>query len=249
METGEFDQQLKRLDLLLDKCTQKYQEGMKLTDELLSKLDKSKPQKTEKSNGTGGLIVFNFKGNKKAKMPNSNYGTITPNNYGYTDLRGIFSDDNDLFLEIIFNGGVVTDEQLEKITAKANERVEIAEKVVEAGEKIISLSDANTKIVNAHSKVFGRIGTNNQKRFDSVARQYTTMDKTQAGYDLTTERRNDKYSAIRATLDSALANLRATAKTRKQQLDIKHEKLEKQLEKQLRKSKRSPRRNRKKATV
>lgn len=49
METGEFDQQLKRLDLLLDKCTQKYQEGMKLADELLSKLDKSKPQKTEKS--------------------------------------------------------------------------------------------------------------------------------------------------------------------------------------------------------
>ncbi|NET44850.1 hypothetical protein [Okeania sp. SIO2B3] len=49
METGEFEEQLKQLDLLLDKCTQKYQEGMKLTDELLSKLDKTKPQKTEKS--------------------------------------------------------------------------------------------------------------------------------------------------------------------------------------------------------
>ncbi|NET44849.1 hypothetical protein [Okeania sp. SIO2B3] len=191
--------------------------------------------------------MFNFKGNKKAKMPNSNHGTITPNNYGYKDLRDIFSDDNDLFLEIIFNGGVVTDEQLEKITAKADERVEIAEKVVEAGEKIISLSDANTKIVSTHSKVFSRIGTNNQKRFDSVARQYTTMDKTQAGYDLTTERRNDKYSNIRTTYDFAIANLRATAQVRRQQLDIKHEKLQKQLEKQLRNSKRSPRR--KKATV
>ncbi|NES64063.1 MAG: hypothetical protein F6K24_01770 [Okeania sp. SIO2D1] len=191
--------------------------------------------------------MFNFKGNKKAKMPNSNYGTITPNNYGYTDLRGIFSDDNDLFLEIIFNGGVVTDEQLEKIRNKTDERVEIAEKIAEAGDKLISLSDANTKIVSTHSKVFGRIGTNNQKRFTAVSNQYNSMDKTQSNYDLTTERRNDKYSNIRATYDFAIANLRATAKTRKQQLDIKHEKLQKQLEKQLRKSKRSPRR--KKVTV
>lgn len=88
--------------------------------------------------------MLGFQGNKKAKMPNTNYGTITPNNYGYTDLRSIFSDDNDLFLEVILNGGVVTDEMLEKIITKADERVEIAEKVVEAGEKIISLSDANT---------------------------------------------------------------------------------------------------------
>ncbi len=193
--------------------------------------------------------MFGFQGKNKAKMPNTNYGTITPDNYGYTDLRSIFNDDNDLFLEIIFNGGVVTSEMLEKIRTKADERVEIAEKVVEAGEKLISLSDANTKIVNTHSKVFGKIGTNNQKRFDSVARQYTAMDKTQSNYDLTTERRNDKYSSIRATYDYAIANLRATAKTRKQQFDLKHEKLEKELEKQLRKSKRSPRRNRKKATV
>ncbi len=192
--------------------------------------------------------MFGFKGNKKAKMPNSNYGTITPNNYGYTDLRSIFSDDNDLFLEILFNGGVVTDEMLEKITAKANERVEIAEKVVEAGDKLISLSDSNTKIVNTHSKVFGKIGTNNQKRFAAVANQYNSMDKTQANYDLVTERRNDKYSNIRATFDYAIANLRGNAKTRKQVFDTKHKQLEKDLEKQLRKAKRSPRKRRK-ATV
>ncbi len=193
--------------------------------------------------------MFGFKGNKKPKMPNSNYGTITPSNYGYTDLRSIFNDDNDLFLEIIFNGGVVTDEMLENIRIKADERVEIAENVVEAGDKLISLSDSNTKIVNSHSQVFSKIGSNNQKRFTAVSNQYTAMDKTQAGYDLITERRNDKYSSIRATYDYAIANLRATAKTRKQQFDLKHEKLEKELEKQLRQSKRSSSRKRKKATV
>ncbi len=194
-------------------------------------------------------MMFGFKGNKKAQMPNSNYGTITPNNYGYTDLRSIFSDDNDLFLEIVFNGGVVTDEMLEKITTKADERVEIAEKVVEAGEKLISLSDANTKIINTHSKVFGKIGSNNQKRFTAVSNQYNVMDKTQANYDLNTERRNDKYSNIRATYDFAIANLRGTAKIRKQQLDNKYEQLEKQVNKQLRKSKRSPSKKRKKVTA
>ncbi len=193
-------------------------------------------------------MVFGYKGNKKAKMPNSNYREITPNNYGYTDLRSIFSDDNDLFLEILFNGGVVTDEMLEKITAKANERVEIAEKVVEAGDKLISLSDSNTKIVNTHSKVFGKIGTNNQKRFAAVANQYNSMDKTQANYDLVTERRNDKHSNIWATFDYAIANLRGNAKTRKEVFETKHKQLEKDLEKQLRKAKRSPRKRRK-ATV
>lgn len=193
--------------------------------------------------------MFGFKGKNKARMPNTNHGTITPNNYGYTDLRDNFNDDNELFLEVVFNGGVVSEEMLEKIQSASDERVEIAERVVEAGEKLISLSDANTKIINTHSKVFGKIGFNNQKRFDSVARQYTTMDKTQAGYDLTTESRNDKYSAIRATYDSAIANLRATAKTRNQQLDIKHKKLEKQLEKQLQKSKRNSTRKRKAAAT
>ncbi len=193
--------------------------------------------------------MFGFKGNKKAKMPNSNYGTITPNNYGYTDLRSIFSDDNDLFIEILFNGGVVTDEMLERITTKADERTEIAEKVEQAGDKLISLSDSNTKIVSTHSKVFGKIGANNQKRFTAVANQYNSMDKTQANYDLVTEKRNDKYSDIRATFDYAMANLRGKAKTRKEIFDTKHKQLEKTLEKQLRKAKRSPRKRRTKAAV
>ncbi|NER04488.1 MAG: hypothetical protein F6K17_18690 [Okeania sp. SIO3C4] len=182
-----------------------------------------------------------FKENNSARMPSRSYGIVTPNNYGYTDLRSLFNDDNELFLEIVFNGGVVTDEMLEKINSTSDDRAGIAERVIKASEKLISLSDSNTKIVDAHSKVFGKIGINNQKRFDYVARQYTTMDKTQAGYDLATERRNDKYSAIRATYASAIVNLRATAKARKQKLDIQNEKLEKRLEKQLRKSKRSPR--------
>ncbi len=194
-------------------------------------------------------MVFGFKGQKKAKMPNSNYREINPNNYGYTDLRSIFSDDNDLFLEIIFNGGVVTDEMLERITTKAEERIEIAEKVVEAGDKLISLSDSNTKIVSTHSKVFGKIGANNQKRFSAVANQYTAMDKTQANYDLVTEKREEKYSSIKTTFDYAIANLRGRAKTRKEVFDAKHKQLEKTLEKQLRKAKRSPRKRRTKATV
>ncbi|NES64213.1 MAG: hypothetical protein F6K24_02560 [Okeania sp. SIO2D1] len=45
----EIEEQLKQLDLLLARCTQKYQEGIDKADKLLAKVREPKPEKVEET--------------------------------------------------------------------------------------------------------------------------------------------------------------------------------------------------------
>lgn len=48
----DIEERLQQLDLLLEKCTQKYQEGINKADKLLSQIREHNPGKSEKKQQT-----------------------------------------------------------------------------------------------------------------------------------------------------------------------------------------------------
>ena len=170
--------------------------------------------------------MFNYKGsNSNARMPHQPRTMINPstNGNGYSH---VFIDDADrMTMEWEYNGGIPTQEMVEKAREASTQRLEAASLSDEMKEHLSSLADSNARIIGNLSSSKSKAAQGAKRQYDAWSRHFGNMEKLDSSYDLSKSRRDHRLADIKETFDYACAHLRVNATRRRTQREQQLEKL------------------------
>lgn len=178
-------------------------------EKILEKSDRKSKNKHKKEK----QIMFGFGGNNNnTRMPKQPHTMITPSNYGYSHV--FIDDDSKMVLEWEQNGCIPTPELAEKAKKTATERTKQAALSKQIKRDLGKISKANAEIIKNFSAAKTTTAQGAKRQYDSYSQMFNGMDKLQADYDLSRERRNQKIAEIQATYQDSIANLRSNSNNR-----------------------------------